>query len=87
MLRQTKLEGTITVNIDGFKAKAKLRTRAVKTGGDQMAPKTSKTNKIVRCSAIADNMPNVFIRMAEDAKRKEVRAEAQRNARRAKRAK
>ena len=69
MLRQTKLEGTITVNIDGFKAKAKLRTRAVKTGGDQMASKTSKTNKIIRCSAIADNMPNTFIRMAEDARK------------------
>lgn len=87
MLRQTRLEGTLTVNIDGFKATAKLRTRAVKTGGDMMKAKSTKTNKIIRCSSIADAMPNAFIRMAEDAKRKECRAETQRNERRAKRAK
>ena len=86
-MRQTRLEGTITVNIDGFQATGKLRTRAVKTGGDLMKAKSTKTNKIIRCSAIADAMPNTFIRMAENAKRKEGRAEAQRNERRAKRAK
>lgn len=87
MLRQTKLEGSITVRVNGDIVKRKLRTRLVKTGGDLMSPKSAKTNKIVRCSAIADAMPETFMRMAEDAKRKESRAEAQRNERRAKRAK
>jgi len=59
----------LTVNIDGFQATTKLRTRAVKTGGDLMKAKSTKTNKMIRCSAIADNMPNTFIRMAEDARK------------------
>ncbi len=74
MLRQTRLEGTLTVNIDGFQATTKLRTRAVKTGGDQMKAKSTKTNKIIRCSSIADAMPNTFIRMAENARKDGKRA-------------
>lgn len=66
MLRQTKLKGTLTVNIDGFQATTKLRTRAVKTGGAKQAPRSAKTNKIVRCMAIADAMPVTFMRMAEE---------------------
>ena len=73
-MRQTRLEGTLTVNIDGFKATTKLRTRAVKTGGDLMKAKTTKTNKIIRCSAIADAMPNTFMRMAENARKDGKRA-------------
>jgi|11_taG_2_1085331.scaffolds.fasta_scaffold25371_1 hypothetical protein len=85
MLRQTKLEGTLTVNIDGFKATTKLRKRAVKTGGAKQAPRSAKTNKIVRCMSIADRMPVTFMRMAEEQNRKETRSANQREMRRAKR--
>lgn len=74
MLRQTKLKGTLTVNIDGFKATTKLRTRAVKTGGAKQAPRSAKTNKIVRCMAIADSMPVNFMRMAEESRKAGKRA-------------
>ena len=87
MLRQTKLRGELTVNIDGFKATTKLRTRSVKTGGAKQSLKSTKTNKIVRCMGIADRMPVTFIRIAEEQTRKENRAEHQRNSRRAKRSK
>ncbi len=85
MLRQTKLEGTLTVNIDGFKATTKLRKRSVKTGGAKQAPRSAKTNKIVRCMGIADRIPVTFMRIAEEQTRKEIRSANQRNSRRAKR--
>ena len=85
MLRQTKLRGELTVNIDGFKATTKLRTRAVKTGGAKQSPRSAKTNKIVRCMGIADRMPVTFMRIAEDQTRKETRSANQRDSRRAKR--
>ena len=85
MLRQTRLKGTLTVNIDDFKVTTKLRVRAVKTGGAKQSPRSAKTNKIVRCIGIADRMPVTFMRMAEEQTRKETRSENQRNSRRAKR--
>jgi hypothetical protein len=74
MLRQTKLRGELTVNIDGFKATTKLRTRAVKTGGAKQSPRSAKTNKIVRCMGIADRMPVTFMRIAEDCRKEGKRA-------------
>jgi hypothetical protein len=85
MLRQTKLQGTLAVNIEGFEVTTKLRARAVKTGGAEQSPRSAKTNKIVRCMGIADRMPVTFMRMAEEQTRKENRSENQRNSRRAKR--
>ena len=74
MLRQTKLRGELTVNIDGFQATTKLRTRAVKTGGAKQSPRSAKTNKIVRCMGIADRMPSTFMRIAEDFRKEGKRA-------------
>ena len=85
MLRQTRLQGTLTVNIDDFEVTTKLRVRAVKTGGAEQSPRSAKTNKIVRCMGIADRMPVTFMRMAAEQKMKETRSETQRNSRRAKR--
>ena len=86
MIKQEKIAGHSTHSVNGFKVKVKLRTRSYKSKGLTINPKSAKTNKQVRCAAIADRMPNAFMAMAADARRKENRAEAQRNSRRAKRA-
>lgn len=85
MLRQTRLQGTLTVNIDDFEVTTRLRVRAVKTGGAKQSPRSAKSNKIVRCMGLADRMPVTFMKMAEEQTRKETRSENQRNSRRAKR--
>lgn len=87
MIRQEKISGHSTHNVRGFKVKVKLRKRSYKSQGLTINPKSAKTNKQIRCAAIADSMPNAFMAIAADAKRKEKRAEEQRNSRRAKRAK
>lgn len=69
MIRQEKLKGSLTVNIDGFKATVKLRTRTYKTGNSTIKDKSGKTNRIIRCAAIADHMPTAFIRMAEQSRK------------------
>jgi len=74
MLRQTRLQGTLTVNIDDFKVTTKLRVRAVKTGGAEQSPRSAKSNKIVRCMGIADRMPATFMRMAEESRKEGNRA-------------
>ena len=74
MLRQTRLQGTLTVNIDDFEVTTKLRVRAVKTGGAEQSPRSAKTNKIVRCMGIADRMPVTFMKMAEEYRKEGNRA-------------
>lgn len=80
---QTELSGH--TYLDGFMVSLKTRKRSIY---HKQSARTAKSNKIARCSAIADNMPETFARIVKAANRAEFienRAEEQRNARRAKR--
>ena len=71
MIRQEKIKGTLQLNVNGFTAKTKLRTRTYKTGGACIRPKSAKANKIIRAEHSRQNKPLEFMRIAEDAKKKE----------------
>ena len=74
MIKQEKIIGHSTHSVNGFKVKVKLRTRSYKTQGVTINPKSAKTNKQIRCAAIADRMPNAFMRIAEESRKEGKRA-------------
>lgn len=85
-LHKSKIELSYFAQVGNFRVEGK-RERAIYI---QQSARTGKANKMVRCAAIAENMPDIFERVVRAANRAEYtenRASAQRDERRAKRAK